>query len=551
MSRTLLFFVIAFCGQSGIAQQLVPADGAVITRTSILFEVPEVVGAKTYTYHIESAKGNTIDLTDDNHVLRVDGLSFGESYNWKVTALDSVGKTLYTYNQGFEIATSDFVNPKETRFHIVGASNNRKIKGLIFLDYSRVAITPDGKPVWFLPERESLKNKRLRDLKLTNRGTVTYLDALKCEESSLDGDLIWSTPDTSELTGESNDLYHHEFTLLSNGNYLALGKEFVPSELMINGAEVSKLPLSVIIEYSPEGKVVWSWSSSEFISNEDILAIGQKVGVGNTFGHMNAAYFDVKTGVIYASFRDLDCILTIEKESGKILQSYGDKIPSDTTTQGIDLFAKQHAPIKLRGDRLLFFNNNERNETSSVQIISEVTDENPKAEILWEFFCDFDSLRPAHSPRMGNALPLEDEHILVNMGKAARVFEVSPDKEVTWQCFPEIWDGGLNRWHPQPNYRTFNISSLYPYYHTVSLRNEKIRVYNEGSEDDTYIIRAYAEPKKRKKTKKVELTIEKGQFIDIQLSSLFNRKLKSKTVYVEVSSKNNPGLVVERSYLVR
>jgi len=551
MRGTFLFLIVTLSAHCGFAQRITPAEGAVITRTSVLFEVPEVVGAKTYMYHIESSKTDMIDVTDDNHVIRVDGLSFGKSYTWLVTALDSVGKTLQEYEQHFEIANSRFVDPEQSQYRILSTPEKSELEGVVMLDYSRVAITPDGVPVWFFPEKENLKDKRLRDIKLTDRGTITYLDALKCEELSLDGELIWSTPDTSELTGESRDLYHHEFTLLSNGNYLALGKEFVSSELVVNGAQVSKLPLSIIIEYSPEGKVVWSWRSGEYITNDDILAIGKNVGIGNTFGHMNSAYLDEETGIIYASFRDLDCIVAIEKESGMVLQTYGDKIPSDTTKQGIDFFAKQHAPVKLPENRLLLFNNGERKETSSVQIISEVTDENPQSEILWEFFCDFDTLRPAFSPRMGNALPLKDGNLLVNMGKAARVFEVTPEKEVVWQCLPAIWDGGLKRWHPQPNYRVFNVSSLYPYYHTVSLRGMNIRISNEGSEDDTYIFRAYAKPRKRKKAKVAELEIESNKFTDIEISRLFNRKLRSNTVFVEVRSKNNPSLVVERSYLVR
>jgi hypothetical protein len=551
MREIISLLFVAFSTCFGIAQQVVPPDGGVITRTSVLFEVPEVIGAKTYAYHIESSKGNAIDLTDENHVTRVDNLSFGESYTWSATALDSSGKTVHTYHQEFSIGNSSYVDPSKTRFRILGSSTDAKLDGLVFLDYCRVAITPDGTPVWFLPEKESIEYKRLRDVKLTPRGTVTYLDMLKCEELSLDGEVIWSNPKTGEFSGDSTDYYHHEFTRLSNGNYMVLGKQIVPSDLVINGKQINQLPLSVIIEYSPEGEVVWTWSSNNYVKDEDILQVGQKVGVGNTFGHMNSCYVDEDAGVIYAGFRDLSCIVVIEKESGKVIQTYGEKIPSDSTTQAIGFFSKQHAPTKLPGDRLLIFNNNDRNKTSSVQIFSEVTETNPKSEILWEFFCDFDTLRPASSPRMGNALPLKDGHILVNTGKSARIFEVSPDKEVIWQCLPEIWDGGLKTWRNQPNYRVFNVSSLYPFYHTTSLRDESVRISNEGSEDDVYTVLSYVKPKRQKKAKKIELIVSAGASIDIPLKVLAKRKRRSKTIFIEVHSKNNPDLVVKRSYLMR
>lgn len=536
---------------AGFSQQVLPADGAKITQTSVLFEVPEVVGAISYVFKIESSEGNLIELTDDNHVLRIDGLSFGESYHWRVIALDSIGNTLHSYHQQFEIKNSSIVDPKMNRFPVLNYDGRKTLEGLLFLDYSRVAVNREGIPVWYLPELEALDGSRLRDLKLTSRGTVTFLDGFRCEELSLDGVSLWEAPSTGAFSGDTADYYHHEFTRLSNGNYLVLGKQYVPSDLVIDGREIKTLPLSIIIEYSPEGEVIWTWSSDRYVMDSDILEIGQKVGMGNTFGHMNSFYFDEFTGIIYAGFRDLNCILAIEKESGDVLQSYGDKIPSDTTTQGIGFFRKQHASIKLSGDRLLLFNNNDRNKTSSVQIISEVTATNTTSEILWEFFCDFDTLRPSESARMGNALMIENEHIIVNTGRSARIFEVTPNKQVVWQCLPEKWNESKQTWDHQPNYRAFYASSLYPYYHTVSLRDKCIRISNEGSEDDRYILTAYLKPRKRKKVSTLEFGVSKGQSVDFQFQTIVGRKFKSKTLFVEVVSKNNPDLVVERSYLVR
>lgn len=544
-------FLIGVISSVGRSQQLVPADGAVITMTSILLEVPEVVGANLYAYHIQASNGTTIERSDDNHVLHVDGLSFGESYTWKVDALDEKGAVVHTYSQSFRIATSSLVDPEQNRFPVFYYEGKKKTNGLLLLDYNRVAINSDGIPVWFMPELERIEGRRLRDVKLTSRGTITYLDIFNCEEMSLDGTSIWNTPSTGAFSGDTSDYYHHEFTRLSNGNYMVLAKQYVSSDLVINGKQIEKLPLSIIIEYSPKGEVIWSWSSNRYVKDSDILQVGQKVGMGNTFGHMNSFYFDEPTGILYAGFRDLNCILAIEKESGNVIQSYGDKIPSDTSTQAIGFFRKQHAPIPVAGGRLLLFNNNDRKKPSSVQIISEVTPKNPNSEILWEFTCDFDTLRPAESPRMGNALPLEDEHVLVNMGKAARIFEVNPEKQVIWQCLPEKWNENTQAWQPQPNYRVFHTSSLYPYYHTISLREKKIHISNEGSENDRYTIQAYYKPRKRKKSKLINFEMESGKSIDFELVKLFNRKLRSKTVFVEVRSVNNPDLLVKRSYLLK
>lgn len=551
MRPILSYLILTLFAFAGSAQEVIPADGSELTRTSVMLEVPEVIGAVSYEYRIDAYEQETIVLTDPNHVVRIDSLSFGEHYDWEVDALDAQGGVIRSFKQGFDVLFSPLVDPELTRFRIAKRSEDQHVNGVLFLDYSRVAITPDGTPIWFLRPQKSLENDRLRDFKLTPRGTLTFLSTRKCQEQTLDGTIEWSTPQTGDFSGDTTDYYHHEFTRLSNGHYMVLGKSFVESDLTVNGTQITRIPLSIIIEYDAEGNVVWTWSSNEYVKDEDILKVGHKVAIGNTFGHMNSFFFDEQSNIVYAGFRDLNCILAIDKESGKIIRSYGDKVPSDSTRQAIGFFRKQHAPIKLPGDKILLFNNNDRKQPSSAQIISEVTETNPVSKIEWEFTCDFDTLMPHAAGRMGNALPLDSNHLLVNMGTVARLFEVTTDKNVLWQCLPETRDDANADWKAKPNYRVFQASSLYPYYHTISLRGDQIEISNEGSENDQYTIAVYTKPGKRRKAKTKNLQVNHGASVQYSIVELLEKKRLPKSIFVEVTSVSNPDRVVLREYSLR
>lgn len=553
MRICILTFLLVRLSFQLVSQEIQPKDGSILTQTSVLLEVPEVIGATQYNFQIHSTRG-TQTSHEPNQALIVDNLNFGESYTWEVQAFGHEGKILKTFNNSFEIATSALVDTTQFRFRINREKDASNPEGVMFLDYSRVAISADGKPVWFMPENEKLDNKRLRDFKLTNRGTLTYLDITQCEEMNLQGNSIWVTPSDGSFSGDSLDYYHHEFTRLSNGNYMVLGKSFVESDIVINEKKIETIPLSIIIEYNPAGEVVWTWSSNDYIHPEDIIKVGQKVALGNTFGHMNSFYFDEPTGVIYAGFRDLNCILAIDKVSGNLIRSYGDKISSDTTKQAIGFFSKQHAPIKISDNRLLLFNNNDRNQPSSVQIISEVTESNPTSTIEWEFVCDFDTLMPASAGRMGNAIPLESETLLVNMGQVARIFAVTPDKRVLWQCFPEQWNASTQTWAPKPNYRVFRTSSLLPFYFTMQIQRQEsefaIRIDNEGSENDTYEVIVYKNKRTKEKAEASFVQVDAKSAAVIDLKLLYPKKLP-KTIIVQVVSKGNPDHVSIQSYQLK
>jgi hypothetical protein len=404
-------------------------------------------------------------------------------------------------------------------------------------------------------ERMNVVQDRIRDLKLTHSGTITFNAMKFCREVSLMGTTLWETPmDSSTVSGVDKEFYHHEFTKQRSGNYLALAKKYRNQEIKIGDQKIDKIPLSVIVEYNSKGDTVWTWDSDNYITASDIRAVGKKVLSGNTFGHMNAAFINETNNEVYASMRDLNVILVIDKNTKRVLRTYGDKIPSDTSKLAIGFFSKQHSPVLIDESSILLFDNGDQGKDaiSKVVVFTQAIHPGDSVRKKWEFSCNFDSLMPSYSPRMGNAFPLDSTQFIVNMGSVARLFQVAFDKKVTWDCLPEKWNDELKAWKPQPNYRLSYASSLYPCYFSVSLKEKHdtskvISIHNEGTESDTYFIKLI--PLKRKK---MELSIRTpligvGEVYEIT-KELVRGKVWEKGCRIIVTSANNDRLVKECTY---
>lgn len=549
--HTLALLATSFWVNSSWAQVAInPSEGAVLNFTQILFEIPAIPNAETYEFLVFPHEGDDpiARQIDSSSVAIFNRLEFDISYRWKVIARDKKGAVQSTSKEyHFSIASPD--PEKNTQRFPVRTQNAQTAHDQIrFLDYSRVAINSEGEIIWHLPENEKYTNQNLRNLSMTDRGTLTFLSDRDCQEISLTGVPLWIAPRNANISGDTLEYYHHEFKRLSNGNYMVLGKSYADQEIDFGDQIVSKVPLSSIIEFNAQGDTVWTWISDRYITVEDIRKEGAKVKLGNTYGHMNSFYFDEPSGLIYASFRDINTIIVIDKASKRVLRSYGDKVPSDSTKTGRGTFRKQHAAIPLSENRILLFNNNNRGKTSSVQIISETSSGNSISTLLWEFSCDFDTLMPGASDRMGNAQPLPNGNYLVNMGYVARIFEVTPEKEIVWDCTPETWNSKTLEWEAQSNYRVFAVSSLYPCYFSTAIENENtkeaaLKLVNEGSEPDTYRITISVGKPKSKKRISTTISIDAENKQTIPLKSMLKKYPVKKALYISVQSVKNPDLV--------
>jgi len=559
MKNLLSFFLFTTAICTGFSQDLIPAEGAKLNYTQVLFQTPAVQKAHSYKFLLAPENGNLheapIIKIDPTHVTVIDGLEFGMAYKWLVIAKDKNEQEIFESEiHHFSIQRSLAADSTEYRYAIHAYDTARVEEGVIFLDYSGVAIDRSGKAVWFLPNvAGNLRMERLRDLSMTEAGTLTFLTNKLGIEIDLQGNTLWKTPGDGKISGDTVEFYHHEFTRLNSGNYLVLCNGFENKSLDFEDRHIDRIPLSYVVEYDKAGDTAWTWHSGMYVSYDDYLKVGAKVFNGNSFGHMNSAHADEENGLIYAGFRDLSAILVIDRKTRKVIRTYGDKIPSDTGTAAIGFFQKQHAPVPFGDHEIVVFNNNVVGATSSIVVFNEPTKEDPECRLKWEFKCDFDSLRPGNSDRLGNVQPMPNDQFLVNMGNIARLFEVNRQNEILWDCLPDRWSRDSARWEPFENYRLHYRKSLYPCFFSIALKENEghlpfVEITNEGSEDDIYFVDLIIPGEKVKDKYRFYAPVNAEITWQFEFAGKISKRVLSNPLTIRVASKNNPDLIRELIY---
>lgn len=487
------FILLLICIPVAVFGQVVPPNNAEINYTHVMFEYPQVLDATYYVVDItEDLRDNNrgddpqqISQTDSTTATLVTGLLFGRSYTWNVTAYGEDGEPiLQSGDYHFTIQMSDYV--KNFRFRLNRRYEGDTDDGVIFLDYCRVAVDRTGRPVWYFPRKDIVPDKvDIRNTELNPGGYLTLLPQPNGLVMSLDGRVLWRTPKDEVLSNTKFEFHHHEFIQLQNGNYMTLSKRYVDKPLF-EGDSVYKVGYSTILEYTPDGELAWSWSAENYLMDEDLEKdkVLAKMTENETYGHANGIAFDEEAGIIFLSFRDLSCILKIDYHTGEVMEVYGHSLDSWGDAYAQDAFMRQHSPVLLNENELLFFNNNDTTQVSTINVMSVA--EGSQGDMLWQFACNFDQIGTGNSFKMGSVQRMPNGNILVCMGYNPRIFEVTPDGDVVWDGVAEVRE---DDWKLKENYRISYAGSLYPTYFTVQRQSSGIVIYNEGSETDTYAIR--------------------------------------------------------------
>jgi hypothetical protein len=468
------------------------------------------------------------------------GLSFGKKYIWRYGAVEKGGKTLWSAPIHFEISPIPGWQMAQTRLRIIISKARHINKGIILVDHLRAACDFSGTPVWFLPLHPHFGHPMMiNDLRLNKRGMITcMLDGRQDMECDLQGKTKWAYPNISpDDTFISSKIYHHDFQHLPNGDYMLMTNDKrwvkIPSNVDIkaiiaqnptvptitsgkapakvyvfkSGLKIRKNPQAdvyeaqieygAVLELDTNYKTVWQWDSEDYLNKTGVFRSGNnnKAPYIEWDPHLNAFCSDDSNKFVYASFRNLSRIVKIDKRTDKVVNSWGTKMDGGEVESGNDFFHLQHGVTLTPDKNILVYDNEDTLKTkhSGVVIFTD-----PKrgdtSKIIWNYVCNFDS-GPDISPRGGNVDFLPNGDYLVCMGGIPRIFELIADKRIVWSAILEK-DSAHAHVSGRP-YRAHYASSLYPCYFSVSLSSEflnrsdktfPVKIFNKGSEDDSYII---------------------------------------------------------------
>jgi len=568
----ILFFII-----NNLTGQIFPPNYAELNYTQVMFNYPEIKGASYYLVQIASRqevtvfdKNIVVQQYDSTTATLIKGLEFGKLYQWRYLAFDKDKEIIYTSDiHIFDIKKCNLVN--KNYYHTKINNKNVVDDGLIFLDGSRVAINRAGDPVWFMPNNVI----DAWDIKMTKSGTITFLSKSGEEyfsgvEISINGEILWETPKSGRISGDSIEYFHHDFKKMSNGNYMVLGNKLVTPKININA---DRIWFGTVIEYNPQKKVVWSWDSQQYFPDREIYDYSKmdETKFKNIFNrqtydpaHLNSFYLDEKNDIIYLSFKYISRIIKLKRSTGKVLASYGESIQSEGTANGF--FQYMHTPILLPDSNIALFSNNNFSEMSnsfkpaSVVVFSQPNKYSNVSKKIWEFSCDFDKLYPSYSIRAGNIIFMDNSDFLVNMGDpVSRIFEVNHNKKIVWDCYTEKFSEDSNKWGPSCNYRVSFTKSLYPIYFTLNnsynldtiyhAKNFHIefKINNEGSNQDLYIVK-YKLSNSLYNTIQTDIVLP-GNTTSIDIN-FKDEKIKNQNINISVSSIAKPEFKRELNFYI-
>jgi hypothetical protein len=487
--------------------QVIPVPGSNLIHTQVMFEYPSIKNA--FKYKIEISQWDSlnkisvpyIEQYDNTTATLVSNLKFGFEYRWKYHAFDNLQNTIFTSEEFvFYIKNVLQVNPEYQRVRLNKANCKDSLEGLITYDLCRIIADRSGSPVCYIPDIMPYVNQDIfiRDLRISPAGTLTFLTKSEAIEMNIDGEIIWRAPNDGKVSGEDREFYHHAFCRLRNRNYLVLSNKhqniIVPNDTISVTVE-----FGTIIEYDSSGNVLWKWDSQDYIKYSDLFSRRKPDNTYNVITHCNALEIDKDGRYIYLGFRDISRIIKIEKKTGEVISSYGNRMPSGDAKNANGFFRFQHSCTLLHDGNIAVFNNDsidDPNVISSVIIFSQVDNNKISSELLWKFDCNFDTLTNGKSLRTGNVIEIPNHNLLINMGRINRTFEITKAKEIVWDSFTEKWNATEKIWEPAPQNSSSYASSLYPCYFTASvnksftkngkLNNASINIFNEGTNSDAY-----------------------------------------------------------------
>lgn len=535
--------------------QINPENNARLNFTQILFETKAVPNAEYYRFKIYSDTLNSpiIDTVCTGNALILNQFVFGTTYYWTV----SEGSRKQSNFSRFSIVQSELINTEKYRFNATKNSGNN-LDDLILIDYNRIAITRTGVPVWFLPDIKGKVNdfERIRDLRITDEGTFTFLNSKSAIECTIDGKILWEAPQlATKENADSVGFYHHCFKKLKNGNYMVLGNKYAYKEVtaalknklanhqvtkLINGVLHVKVEYGTILEFDQAGNLCWNWDSADYTDDDELFSHSNADTIQFFGPHMNSFDINEEKGLISAGFRDISKIIIIEKTTKKVIYSFGNASRFKNINKPAD-FIYQHDSRFLKDGRIIIFNNNaifeDSNTVSSVMILDPKSKFNP----AFEFKCKSDSLSDGRSLKGGSIYETGNGNFIVSMGHLNRLFEITPSKKIVWDGFYEK-KNKYGVWEAYPQYRICPAPSLYPTQFSLAFtKGNKLKITNIGHLNDTYLIQfqtADGKIIKSIKSKSVEAgktsdinckTIPSGT-TSIEIISIRNKKLKKQII---------------------
>lgn len=486
--RVIIFFtILCLTAPFSLFSQVFPVENDTLNFRIIGFSFPGIkvkkdtkleVAAGTYSDDPSFRKNVVKSIPCKQSKVICEVPSFGSAYTWRVS--DGSGKGAFYH---FYVGSLFFTDTSKIKLRVTKKAEKYE-DAYVFIDGSHALYDMAGNPVWYLPELGGIirENSQLRDLKISNKGTITFVVDGKAIEIDYHGKILWEGPNGRKKTGDTLEGYHHELTRLSNGHYMVLAFEPLvkPKAIPRDGNRqkadsmrarnrMNRKPrYGEVEEYDESGKLVWIWRAADHFANTSLDFYRKANGMPEYDVHMNSFFFDEKNNAIYVGFRNISQILKVSYPSGKVVATYG-RIEHATDSMENHFFCGQHS-IKISEKGHLYIYNNGCGTMSapSVVMLQEPQSEKDTLKMVWEYPCPVEprhtepisdnptiaAMRRYNFTSGGNVDELPDNSLFVSTNVPfGSLFIVSPEKQLLWSSEVKRWHADINSWLPVMLYR--------------------------------------------------------------------------------------------------
>jgi hypothetical protein len=457
--------------QRSLNYRLVPFGCADKGKGTYKFEV--AIGTAATEEEFKRSVCRTSEVTTSRTIIELP--AWGTAYTWRVTYIKPKANPVAGPFIHFSTKMHSVVDTASCRLRVL--QNTGKFDGFIFMDRNYTLYNAAGEPLWFLPPIDTLSGQlsNIRDLKMTDAGTITFLLNDWPYETDYNGRVLWKGVHEGVVSGDTDEHYHHEVTRMRNGHYMVLGnemlrwrKERLPADITdpkeIKSYE-ERIRFGTIIEYDRWGNTKWQWKSSPYYYDSPMY-YKQKIG-RLTDIHQNAFFFDEQRNAIYISFKNISQLMKINYPEGKVQFVLGSKGGTPRGHDGTSMFCHQHSCRLTRDGYIYLYNNNicNRGAAPTIMMIREPAHKQDTAEKIWEYTCpilpgqEFPDRKPFFT-NGGSILERPDGSFFVSMcAPYANVFIVNRNKQLLYSALPEGRLPDSTTWEPITQYRASIVNT--------------------------------------------------------------------------------------------
>ena len=508
-----------------VFSEVLPAENSRLNYTTVYFEEDLTKGADEYELSLYTDSTLTQLFASKKAKLPafwVADLDWAKTYYWRISALKKEnGPAVPGKIHRFSIMKIVYQSYEGIRIDIIINKEEEHGGGVMCIDYTKSVIDRRGRQIWAIPPVDSvpLGKMYIRDMRITKENTITFLTFHVPYEIDFSGKVLWQAA-YPFIMGKDTIIYHHDFKKTSRGTYMVMGDKVVyrkilghysdqeqkcnPDITTINGMLYKKTPITILLEFNKEGKLIWFWDANTYISDEDLNYKKVEGCTPNFATHANAFSENEEGTKVYVGFRDINRVVKIDKKTKQVESSYGERYPSGDATIQVEMLNQHDANVS-NHNSIYVFNNNGFKNPHGVSSILELKDNirNDEAAVIWRFDLNFDKLTRGKSVNGGNIVELPNKNLFFCAGALNRIFEITKDKKIVWDALLYAKPKNDTVWEPFVQYRANWAKQLNWYYFipeinalTVIKGKQHVlnlTINNTGNAEDSYEIEVFSD----------------------------------------------------------